>query len=332
MTGEYSPAVVADLSSMATAAAPLWGLSPKTTATLMSLSENATFRLDDPDSGRRLSLRLHRQGYHRTEEIRSELMWINALRQKKIIDTPAALPGRDGDILHVLPSPAGLAPRRAVAFDFVPGDMPTPDDHDLSHWFSTLGALTARLHDHTQSWPLPNGFVRKRWDVSAMIGEVSYWGPWQASLGLSAEGRRIFQRATDRIHTTMAAYGTASDRFGLIHADLRLSNLLVDGDALRVIDFDDSGLSWFLYDFAAAISFHEQHPDVHLWEAAWLDSYQQLRRLSPQDLAVLPALKMARRLLLTAWLASHSEIPLAQELGSDYTSGTAELAEAFLSA
>jgi hypothetical protein len=33
-----------------------------------------------------------------------------------------------------------------------------------------------------------------------------------------------------------------------------------------------------------------------------------------------------RRILLTAWLASHAEIPFARELGASYTEGTVALA------
>ena len=45
-----------------------------------------------------------------------------------------------------------------------------------------------------------------------------------------------------------------------MHADIRLANLLVDGEHVRVIDFDDCGWSWFMYDFATTVSFIEDHP------------------------------------------------------------------------
>ncbi len=43
----------------------------------------------------------------------------------------------------------------------------------------------------------------------------------------------------------LAAFlGTGPQRYGLVHADTRLANLLVDGGRVSVIDFDDSGFSW----------------------------------------------------------------------------------------
>ena len=39
---------------------------------------------------------------------------------------------------------------------------------------------------------------------------------------------------------------------------------------------------------------------------------------------------MLRRMLLTAWIASHSETPMAQQMGEAYTRGTVALGRAFL--
>ena len=58
------------------------------------------------------------------------------------------------------------------------------------------------------------------------------------------------------------AYGQSAERFGLVHADIRLANLLVDDGHVRVIDFDDCGFAWFMYDFATTVSFMEDHPRV----------------------------------------------------------------------
>ncbi|MEM7636185.1 MAG: aminoglycoside phosphotransferase, partial [Pseudomonadota bacterium] len=66
---------------------------------LINLSENATYKVEHPATGRRWALRLHRDGYHTDTAIRSELAWQRDLREKQIITTPAALPGLDGEIL-----------------------------------------------------------------------------------------------------------------------------------------------------------------------------------------------------------------------------------------
>ena len=48
------------------------------------------------------------------------------------------------------------------------------------------------------------------------------------------------------------------------------------GEHVRVIDFDDCGLSWFMYDFATTVSFIEDHPDVPALTQAWVDGYRSV--------------------------------------------------------
>ena len=56
-----------------------------------------------------------------------------------------------------------------------------------------------------------------------------------------------------------------------------------------------------------------------------------MRTLSCEDEAALPTFVMMRRLLLVAWIGSHAETDLAKDMGTDYTAGSCELAEAYLS-
>jgi Ser/Thr protein kinase RdoA (MazF antagonist) len=327
MSGEYGAAVLADLEQMARSALPAYGCSRDAGLKLLNVSENATYRVD-ADHGRMI-LRLHRVGYHSEVAIQSELAWIDALRSDGIVETAAPLADQTGRRVQTLTSAAGHPPRHAVMFSFLEGAEPSPDDA-LEPWFFRLGATTAKLHAHAMRWQKPQGFTRHIWDLGAMFGSQNLWGPWQAGMGLTADGEVILSKAIDAIETRMRVYGQGADRFGLVHADLRLANLLVDGEGLKVIDFDDCGFSWFMYDFAAAVSFFEERPSIPGLMERWFEGYSTIRALSAEDRAIMPTLVLARRILLTAWLASHSEVPIAQELGADYTQTTVALAEAYL--
>ncbi|ABC23811.1 phosphotransferase enzyme family protein [Rhodospirillum rubrum] len=329
MAAEYAPEVVADLQAMVQGGLPAWGLSPHTEVTLLNLSENATFRLRDEASGRDLVIRLHRVGYSSPEEIRSELAWIEALRREEVIETAPLVAGTDGQPVQILRSPAGGPARHAVAFERVAGKEPEQGD-DLVGWFRVLGGVTARMHAHAKRWRRPKGFVRKVWTFDAMVGPAGYWGPWRAGLGLDKAGTAVIEQALARIEGRVARLGMGPERFGLVHADLRLANLLVEDDHLRVIDFDDCGLSWYVYDFAAAISFIEHEPIVPALLDAWVEGYQAVAPLSAAELAEIPTFIVLRRILLTAWLASHAEIPFARQMGTTFTQGTVALAARWL--
>ena len=64
--------------------------------------------------------------------------------------------------------------------------------------------------------------------------------------------------------------------------------------------------------------------------ASWVDGYRRVLPLSGEEENELPTFILMRRLLLTAWIASHSDTELAQAQGIDYTEGTCALAEDYL--
>lgn len=296
---------------------PEYGLAPETPLTLLNRSENETWRAGG------LILRLHRPGYHGKAEILSELSWLDALQGIEGLDTARPVAGRHGPVTEI-------AGRFVVGFAPIAGRELQPGD-DLDGWFSRLGEITARLHRHARHWTLPPGFTRKRWDAETILGPEPHWGDWRQAPGLDPPGVALLQRATELLAERLGAYGTGPDVFGLIHADLRLANLLVEGAKLSVIDFDDCGFGWWVYDLAAALSFIEADPRLPDIIAGWCGGYARLAVLRAEDRGMIPAMVLLRRVLLTAWLASRADSDTAAALGgSDYTRGTLALAEEFL--
>jgi Ser/Thr protein kinase RdoA (MazF antagonist) len=100
---------------------------------------------------------------------------------------------------------------------------------------------------------------------------------------------------------------------------------------VHVIDFDDCGDSWYLYDLAASLSFIEHEPYVPELVDAWVAGYREVAPLSAEEEAELPTFVLLRRLLLVAWIGSHAETETARGLGAGYTAGSCDLAEQYLS-
>ena len=232
---------IAALAALATAALPLWDVPADATARLINLSENATFIVGAP-SGYRAVLRLHREGYHSRRAIECELDWMAALDRDGGGETPQPIPGRDGALIQERGG-AGLTPRRMVMFAFLDGKEPNPG-HDLVAPFRQLGAIAAKTHLHTISWARPAPFERLVWDDEAIFGPDATWGDWRDAPGLDADSEATLATAESLVRARLAAYGRQDDRYGLIHADMRLANLLIDGGRTRLIDFDDCGFGW----------------------------------------------------------------------------------------
>jgi Ser/Thr protein kinase RdoA (MazF antagonist) len=315
------------LDQLAIRAVREYGMGDDVGLRLLNVSENATFLVEQPVTGARTVLRVHRRGYHGPAQIASELAWLDALRDEAGLRTPRVVDALDGR--RIVDLEPGATPRHAVMFEWLPGAE--PPDHDLIPWFGTLGAITARMHEHSIGWRPPAGFDRFAWDYDGAFGRVARWGRWQDGIAVGASERAVLGRLDDVLRARLAAYGQGAGRYGLVHADLRLANLLVEGPDTFVIDFDDCGWGWLLYDLGAALSFIEDDPRVPALVAAWVAGYRTVRPLPPGDEAEIPTFVMMRRLLLVAWIGSHSGTDLARSMGASYTAGSCELAETYLS-
>ena len=296
---------------------------------LVNLSENATYRITAPN-GQRWALRVHREGYHSRGAIESELAWFTALRNEGVAVTPRPLVGLDGKIVQEVRHSLHTGLRHVVLTEWEDGVEPR-FEQDLLKPFEVLGEVAARMHDHARQWRRPPGFERFTWDFETALGEGNpHWGRWRHGLGVDAARAKLFQRTVDVIERRLLIYGKDQNRFGLVHGDLRLANFLIDGDVVKVLDFDDCGFSWFMYDAATPISFHEHAPEVPNLIEAWKVGYRKISVLTKEDEAEIPTLVMFRRMLLVAWIGSHSDTELARRMGVAYTEGTDELCESFL--
>ncbi len=314
------------IDQLAASALPRWGLGGAE-LTLINHSENWTYRVLPEGAGRPVILRVHREAYHTTDGIRSELAWMRALQAEAGVKTPQAIAGLDGaDIQFVAPPGLGVS-RNCVLFELIDGVEPPPDQ--LLPAFRQLGEVTARCHNHSEGWGRPPWFGRLCWDFEHSFGANANWGPWRNGPDCTPERERLLQRTVDLMERRLQRFGRGTSRYGLIHADMRLANLLVHENRPRLIDFDDCGFGWFLYDFATGVSFMEDHPQVPALKQSWVEGYRTVRALSSEEEAEIDTFVMLRRMALLAWIGSHPEVEIARELAPVYAEGTARLAEAY---
>jgi Ser/Thr protein kinase RdoA (MazF antagonist) len=321
----YEEDALPRLELVARAALPHFGRPGDSGVELLNLSENATYLVHAPDGGSPVVLRVGRVGYSSPREIESELAWMAAVREAGVL-TPAVVPTTGGARFAMVATPAMPEPRACVMFEYCKGSEPTEDETA----FERLGAVASQLHEHARRWARPRSFTRRTWDHATSVGATPHWGRWEDGMGVDAAERDLLGRLRDRLEDELAAYGKGPERFGLVHADMRIANLLFDGDDTWVIDFDDCGHSWFMYDLATALTFLEHRPEVPAWIAAWLRGYRRGGALSPDDVAIIPCLIMLRRLLVLAWIGSHANTDLARTEGLSYTQATCALAERHL--
>jgi Ser/Thr protein kinase RdoA (MazF antagonist) len=307
----------------------LYHLPRNSSVHLVNISENETYRVEAP-TGRRWALRLQRPGYQSENSLASEIAWLVALRKDGVVATPVPVAGLNGEYVQVVQLPNGEL-RNVVLFEWENGRHPEMD-MDLRHCFKSLGAITAQMHVHSTRWQRPHGFERFTWNFETALGEEApRWGSWRDALGMNGARLDLFGRTAELIRERLEGYGRGPDRFGLTHCDLRLANLLLHQGELKVIDFDDCGFGWYMYEAATPLSFYEHLPQVSGLIEQWLEGYRTVRVVTKADEEVIPTFVMLRRLLLVAWVGSHAETDLARGLGVSFTDQTVALCSDYLS-
>lgn len=270
-------------------AAAHWGGRP---VRLLAHRENAVFEMVLPGGGR-AALRLHRQGYQAPAAIRSELWWCAALAQAGVA-VPAALPSRDGPLLVTLADgshASAIAWAEGVALGEAGQPLPYARPQAL-RLHRALGQLLRRLHDATDALTLPADFTRPRWDRAGLVGEAPFWGRFWEHPGADADQRALLLRARDFLAERLAEAAV----LGPIHADVLRENVLVQGEALSLIDFDDSGIGFRLYDLGTAMSQNLYEPDPTALRDALMEGY------GTADAAIVEAFTLARCCASVGWM------------------------------
>ncbi len=313
-----SAAQVGHLRELAQAALTRWDFG-SCELTLIKFRENAVFAVATGD-GRRYALRVHRAGYHSDAELRSELQWMCAL-QAGGFHVPEIVPDRSGN-LFVTIRHAGVPEARHVdLFKWISGTQLgsvageiSADTATLARAFHTVGTLAARLHNQAAAWPLPPGFTRHAWDEEGLVGEQPIWGRFWELAALSPTERALVVRARDQLRRDLGALDRSPDVYSLIHADFAPENLLVDGDKVRLLDFDDAGFGWHLFEIATSLYFHIGQPYYATIRAATIAGYRAERRLPDAQLVLLPMFLAARGFTYLGWVHTRQETETAREL------------------
>ena len=278
---------------------------------LISISENTVFRLHT-DAGETYVLRIHRPGYHTLAELNSEQQWTAALKRAGIgVPLPRLTLGGHG--YATIPVPGCREFRHVGIVEWFEGVTlssimaQAPDMQTLARHFEQLGRIAARIHNQAVSWEIPEGFQRHAFDADGFMGDAPFWGPFWVLPELKAAEREHILNARRAIHRVLSDYSKEGGTYSLIHADLHPHNLLVNGDQLHVIDFDDSGFGWHQYEIAVALDAYRKPPHFEVARDALIAGYRSERPISDAAIELLPIFLLIRSLALLGWLHERPE-------------------------
>ena len=301
-------------------ALPLWDIDSNSPLALLKLRENGVYSVFDQATARKYVVRVHRAGYHSDAELRSEWQWIGSLTEYGVL-TPVLRRSSNNRMFEIVETIGVPEPRQVDIADWIEGmQLGSLEEglegaaHEIREQFITLGSIMAKMHNHAEHWREPEGFTRHAWDVDGLTGDRPFWGRFWELPALSSRQKDRMLEVRDKLRTELTALGTAPDRYGLIHADLVYENILTDEDGVRVIDFDDCGYGWYLFDLATSIFFLQGTEHFNLAQEALIMGYRKNRPLTDEHLSWLPTIFMARATTYLGWMHTRSETETAKEM------------------
>ena len=248
----------------------------------------------------RVALRLHRPGYKKQEEIESELWWTNALAEQGF-PVPVPVQNVDGNYLSEI-SPEFIA----TVIKWVNGKpIGTADANQFKISKKIdfeLGKVIGNLHNITEDLSFPDWFSRPSWGIEGLLGEYPNWGKFWEGEHLRSQEKEIFTIARDRAYSLLKQYEKEGAKTLLIHADVIGENVFQNDSGISLIDFDDCGYGFPIYDLATATI--QSLEDINYQRRCnlILEGYDKVRSLKQIDTDLFPIFAMLRVLATSAWI------------------------------
>ena len=296
--------------------------------------ENYVFRAERGDES--LAVRLHRRGLHPTSAVRTELDYLVALRQRGF-PVPEPVRTTTGDVVCLVTDDTG-AEHQVDVLRWVDGAAPLGDIGEAfdgtsaldPNEFHRLGQMAGDLHNHMQELGRLPGFDRAAWDVDGLVGEKALWGDPLGLDVLSAGDRDVLRDAIAQLASELAALGTGPEVYGVIHADFTPENILVRGDEFVLIDFDDFGEGWHLFELATILFFYRPHARFAEYVDAVIAGYRTRRPLGEAQLRLWTGMLLARGLTYLGWASERRGDETAEFIAEHVTPVVVALAREFL--
>ena len=281
----------------------LWGMGDADVS-LHAHRENKVYRV--VRKGEVFALRVHRAGYRNDAELASELEWMAACA-KAGVSVPRPIHSCGGKFLENF---QGL---QIDLLAWLPGrtlsDVMTGSSETRQSTLEKLGETAARFHVAADKWTPQPEFDRPSWDIDGLVGDAPVWGPFWDQPFLSPDDAKVFEdfRAIARNDLTASK---CSEDCGLIHADMLGENILVDGGTIHIIDFDDGGFGYRLFELATVLIRHMDAPDYDALKACLFAGYRRIRPLEDDAFELIMAL---RATTYVGWIGDRDDLPDAKE-------------------
>jgi len=254
---------------------------------------NVIFRVDVPGAARegikngpfvpnRYNLRI--LSMNNPDATKAELIWLSALRNGTGLPVPEPVPTLDGKLLTTITTPGVPHGRVVSLMRWVDGQQLTEKSLRPQH-VKSWGQLVGHLHKFAAGWIPPEDYKRFHWDWDGILGNGVLRTPIDELVALMPKKyQEPFKTVSAETRAAMDVLGKGRDAYGMVHVDMYLENVLFKAGQPRVIDFEDCGFGYYIYDLGIILSQWMWKEDMDWFRDVFLDGYFEINSLSNKQL------------------------------------------------
>lgn len=259
-------------------------------------------------SGSTYALRLHRHiseflggDWQTPEVINSEMVWLSHLHDETDITVQEPIRTERQTWVAMVEEDDGT-PLPCTLHRWLEGACPAPPFS--AHDACSMARLLAKLHTVAEQWAAPAEFTRPVRDKHHVLKALSRLENLLALGVIKQNDLDNIRMAVDKILPIIAQLETGPQNWGLIHADLIPSNIIVHQGVASPIDFSEASFGCYLHDVAVSLLRLGAH------RRTFLDVYQQHRALPDNAQELTEAFLIVQ---FVEWLAFLSSVPERHE-------------------
>lgn len=170
-----------------------------------------------------------------------------------------------------------------VLFEWAAGQKPKPE---LST-YTLIGKAAAQIHNAANSFT--SALPREKYDVHELIDDQL------KRMKTPLEESDQYQRVFDLSERMRKIITNPNLDYGVIHNDLTLDNVHLDGDTLTVFDLDSAAESWRAAEAWGVLRAAEDR------FKAWLEGYRSVRKFSEDDEKAVAAFGIVEDIRNVVW-------------------------------
>jgi Ser/Thr protein kinase RdoA (MazF antagonist) len=248
---------------------------------LITNETNCIFRVDAQNGSKYILRITDPLGAHSVEEVRSEMMWLAALRQDTDLGIPEPLQKENGEFVVTIKIDDVPEPRHCAVFSWVPG-VDLVDRLSTQNMFS-LGELTALLHEHAQNFKPADNFRIRKLDKVFPYSDPGFQHVEPIVLFdkenqhlFPSDGLERFRWATELVQEALDSLYANPSGLRVTHNDLHQWNIRVYRGKLFALDFEDLAWGYPVQDIATTLFYFQRHQQREQLIQAYKQGYTRI--------------------------------------------------------